>query len=426
MHWADDRAPLVNNIETALLVPQQFSIKTPPHTLDGSATAPQAQRACRKSKQRDNTTRETAVVVSVSVLHSFGGPVRRVRRPAAAAAASRQTWRGGRAPGGAAAAWDARRRDAESGWPLRQPERTGAVKAEPASEALPVGAVKDEPVTKGGAKKKRFAPVNPARRRRKATLPIAAATGAGAGGGRFAGAAWSGTSRAGGSANADIKDEDGLKTAQQGATGFLDPDQYYPTVLPLEPPGMESLDMDDEIAAPPDLATAEMVEGNAAEEMGLLSSHDDDQLLLFQMPDVLPIRNPKAGQRSAHRELLAQNIPPELPCMSLSKLPAGKIGKLLVFESGKVKMQIGEVLLDVQPGVPCGFRQDVGAMNAEAGHAVFLGDVAQRVVCSPDMEQLLAARPAPQLWDYAPAAAAATTQPKKQEEDQAGVKKEED
>lgn len=57
---------------------------------------------------------------------------------------------------------------------------------------------------------------------------------------------------------------------------------------------MESLDMDDEIAAPPDLATAEMVEGNAAEEMGLLSSHDDDQLLLFQMPDVLPIRNPKA------------------------------------------------------------------------------------------------------------------------------------
>lgn len=65
----------------------------------------------------------------------------------------------------------------------------------------------------------------------------------------------------------------------------------------------------------------------------------------------------QAGQRSAHRELLAQNIPPELPCMSLSKLPAGKIGKLLVFESGKVKMQIGEVLLDVQPGVPCGFRQ---------------------------------------------------------------------
>eukprot|EP00873_Tetraselmis_striata_P022330 jgi/Tetstr1/442594/TSEL_030690.t1 len=324
MHWADDRAPLVNNIETALLVPQQFSIKTPPHTLDGSATAPQAQRACRKSKQRDNTTRETAVVVSVSVLHSFGGPVRRVRRPAAAAAASRQTWRGGRAPGGAAAAWDARRRDAESGWPLRQPERTGAVKAEPASEALPVGAVKDEPVTKGGAKKVKDEPgagpsgsgapgmeamtSRSSLSRRKATLPIAAATGAGAGGGRFAGAAWSGTrwclahrwshpyplhslprlglagaagagagagavevevagavlGEAGqeAAANADIKDEDGLKTAQQGATGFLDPDQYYPPQwLPLEPPGMESLDMDDEIAAPPDLATAEMVEG---------------------------------------------------------------------------------------------------------------------------------------------------------------------
>jgi hypothetical protein len=88
---------------------------------------------------------------------------------------------------------------------------------------------------------------------------------------------------------------------QSGFIGFLDPDKYYPTVLPLEPPGMESLVDDEEIAAPPDLATAEMVESNAAEEMGLLGNQDDDQLLLFQMPDVLPIRNPKVAiSLSAH------------------------------------------------------------------------------------------------------------------------------
>lgn len=36
------------------------------------------------------------------------------------------------------------------------------------------------------------------------------------------------------------------------------------------------------------------------------------------------------------------------------------------------------------------FTQDVAAINVEAGHAVFLGDVAQRVVCTPDVDQLLA------------------------------------
>lgn len=68
---------------------------------------------------------------------------------------------------------------------------------------------------------------------------------------------------------------------------------------------------------------------------------------------------------------------------------AAQLGKLLVFRSGKVKMQIGDVLLDVSQGVPCSFRQDVAAINADDGHMVLLGDVAQRVVCLPDIDQLL-------------------------------------
>lgn len=65
------------------------------------------------------------------------------------------------------------------------------------------------------------------------------------------------------------------------------------------------------------------------------------------------------------------------------------MGKLLVFESGAVKLQMGDVLLDVAAGTPCQFRQDVAAVNVNHGQFVFLGDVAQRVVCSPNIDQLV-------------------------------------
>ena len=65
-----------------------------------------------------------------------------------------------------------------------------------------------------------------------------------------------------------------------------------------------------------------------------------------------------------------------------------QVGKL-VFESGAVKLQMGDVLLDVAAGTPCQFRQEVASINAREGHFVFLGDVAQRVVCSPNVEQLI-------------------------------------
>ena len=50
---------------------------------------------------------------------------------------------------------------------------------------------------------------------------------------------------------------------------------------------------------------------------------------------------------------------------------------------------MGDVLLDVAAGTPCQFRQDVAAVNVNHGQFVFLGDVTQRVVCSPNIEQLI-------------------------------------
>ncbi len=48
----------------------------------------------------------------------------------------------------------------------------------------------------------------------------------------------------------------------------------------------------------------------------------------------------------------------------LKDLPSGRLGKLLVYRSGRVKLQIGDVLMDVSAGLPCQQRQDVGAPPA--------------------------------------------------------------
>ena len=67
-----------------------------------------------------------------------------------------------------------------------------------------------------------------------------------------------------------------------------------------------------------------------------------------------------------------------------------QMGKLLVFESGAVKLQLGDVLLDVRPGSAVSAHQELAAVNTQSGNIVFLAPVTHRAVCSPDISQLLA------------------------------------
>eukprot|EP00775_Hariotina_reticulata_P010942 gene10942-11096_t len=62
---------------------------------------------------------------------------------------------------------------------------------------------------------------------------------------------------------------------------------------------------------------------------------------------------------------------------------------LMLQESGKVKLQIGDILLDVTAGLPCVARQDVVALNSHGKALVQLGPVSQRAVVCPDVWQLM-------------------------------------
>lgn len=70
----------------------------------------------------------------------------------------------------------------------------------------------------------------------------------------------------------------------------------------MEPPAEQWLqEAEEEMSAPPDLITASEADGNAAEEMCLTDNFQDDRLLLFQLPNMLPVKNPEVSLMSVFR-----------------------------------------------------------------------------------------------------------------------------
>jgi len=77
--------------------------------------------------------------------------------------------------------------------------------------------------------------------------------------------------------------------------------------------------------------------------------------------------------------------------LSLKDASEGYIGKLQILRSGKARLLMGDVSLDVTMGTPCGFLQDVVAVHTEESRSemICLGHVNHRLICTPDFEQLL-------------------------------------
>eukprot|EP00253_Pinus_taeda_P008619 PITA_08619 len=177
----------------------------------------------------------------------------------------------------------------------------------------------------------------------------------------------------------------------------LDYSTYYPVTLPLRKPYSGKSELLDE---------EEFGEGSVnefdedtivpAQELGLWNESEDDKILFFQIPASLPlgklpgVRNTKVPESSdkGASSSGAQSMSTEETSV-LGKLPAGFMGKLLVYESGAVKMRLGDILLDAVPGSECIFAQDVAAINSVTKQCCFLGDINKRVILVPDVDSLL-------------------------------------
>uniref|UniRef100_A0A0E0N623 DNA-directed RNA polymerase III subunit RPC4 n=1 Tax=Oryza rufipogon TaxID=4529 RepID=A0A0E0N623_ORYRU len=113
---------------------------------------------------------------------------------------------------------------------------------------------------------------------------------------------------------------------------------------------------------------------------------DTRRMLLFQLPKSLPLprisaaveRNGKARDKEVKEG------------SNLKELPQGYLGKMVVYKSGKIKMKLGDVMFDVNPGEECRMAQHVAAINTKEKHCCLLGEIESRhVVVTPDVDSLL-------------------------------------
>lgn len=128
-------------------------------------------------------------------------------------------------------------------------------------------------------------------------------------------------------------------------------------------------------------------------------SMGEQKLLFFQFPDVLPIKpgasdqgEPMHVDETSNEEPAAEGKPKQQKKPSLKDASEGYIGKLQLLKSGKTRLLLGDVSLDVTMGTPCGFLQDVVSVHTEDNRSemICLGHVKQRLICTPDFEHLLA------------------------------------
>ncbi|XP_078437888.1 uncharacterized protein LOC144708441 [Wolffia australiana] len=154
---------------------------------------------------------------------------------------------------------------------------------------------------------------------------------------------------------------------------------YYPLTLPLRRPCPGNQERLDEEEFGESFSTAEEYDErkiNAAKELDLLDGNAGRQMFFLQLPTVMPIK----GEDMVG--LVSKNS-------DLDDLPAGLMGKMLVYKSGAVKMKIGGVLFEVSPGSDCMFAQDVMAINTKKKQCCALGDLTKHVVVTPNIDFLL-------------------------------------
>jgi len=117
-----------------------------------------------------------------------------------------------------------------------------------------------------------------------------------------------------------------------------------------------------------------------AEELDLLQQEGSkERMFFFQFPNSLPL--PKRSS-SAGKEVMEGS--------NLQQLPQGYLGKMLVYKSGKIKMKLGDIIFDVNPGVESRMLQRAVALNTRDKHCCLLGEIENRhVIVTPNVDSLL-------------------------------------
>ncbi|KAF9935033.1 hypothetical protein FBU30_008526 [Linnemannia zychae] len=135
---------------------------------------------------------------------------------------------------------------------------------------------------------------------------------------------------------------------------------------------------------------------------------DQDRPILIPDNDLLSVKSEqqdtkvKLGLEGGSSAPVGQRAKPKAPGAATVKTETkeeetedshlqkeGKIGRLLIYKSGKVKMKIGDILMDVSSGSECSFLQDLVVVDSNNKQAFVMGSVQKRMVCVPNLTELL-------------------------------------
>ncbi|XP_057499944.1 uncharacterized protein LOC130784173 isoform X2 [Actinidia eriantha] len=181
---------------------------------------------------------------------------------------------------------------------------------------------------------------------------------------------------------------EGLRAGKE----YKEPWDYYsnyPVTLPLRRPysGNPELLDEEEFGEAAKNLTYDEDSTKAASELGLMEENPEASMFFLQLPAKLPIV--KQSPKSEGPQTAGSANPADKSCCSLDELPAGFMGKMLVYKSGAVKLKLGDTIYDVSAGSNCIFAQDVVAINAEEKHCCSVGELGKRVIITPDVDSLL-------------------------------------
>ncbi|KAL4589429.1 hypothetical protein LXL04_002336 [Taraxacum kok-saghyz] len=179
-------------------------------------------------------------------------------------------------------------------------------------------------------------------------------------------------------------------TSSIGAKEYKEPwdyYKYYPVTLPVRVPYSGNPELLDEEEFKDDSETNVYNESSLkpAEELGLFEEDLEKKLIFMQLPATMPIPNQSVKKEGGSSKPLKNN----LKASSLNELPSGKMGKMLVYKSGAVKLKLGDHLYNVSGGLDCSFAQDLVTMNTEEEYCCTVGELNKRAIITPDIESVL-------------------------------------
>uniref|UniRef100_H2Z3E8 DNA-directed RNA polymerase III subunit RPC4 n=1 Tax=Ciona savignyi TaxID=51511 RepID=H2Z3E8_CIOSA len=122
----------------------------------------------------------------------------------------------------------------------------------------------------------------------------------------------------------------------------------------------------------------------------------EEKLILLQIPDVLP-GVPPCGEDEMKPDTKKSSIDSKDTRCSLDQLSEGRIGKLQLLKSGRCRLVLGEVSMDVRLGTPSSFAEELVSIrlppedSSESSKAKLsiLGNVEDKLVCVPDIQSLV-------------------------------------